>query len=53
MHVVEDIYLDFSLQRFRIKSTYIPEFTASDYLRPGEGMYIGSITSSTTAGDKL
>ena len=25
--------------------------TASDYLRPGEGMYIGSITSSTTAGE--
>ena len=47
--IVEDIYLVSRSSAPHKVNLYLS--TASDYLRPGEGMYIGSITSSTTAGE--
>ena len=47
--IVEDIYLVSRSSASHKVNLYLS--TASDYLRPGEGMYIGSITSSTTAGE--
>ena len=47
--VVEDIYLISRSSAPHKVNLYLS--TASDYLRPGEGMYIGSITSSTTSGE--
>ena len=47
--IVEDIYLVSRSSASHKVNLYLS--TASDYLRPGEGMYIGSITSSTTSGE--
>ena len=49
--IVEDIYLVSRSSASHKVNLYLS--TASDYLRPGEGMYIGSITSSTTAGESV
>ena len=47
--IIEDLYLVSRSTAPHKVNLYLS--TASDYLRPGEGMYIGSITSSTTAGE--
>ena len=47
--IVEDIYLISRSSAPHKVNMYLS--SASDYLRPGEGMYVGSITSSTTAGE--
>ena len=49
--IVEDIYLVSRSSAPHKVNLYLS--TASDYLRPGEGMYIGSITSSTTEGEAV
>lgn len=47
--IIEDIYLIARSTTPHKVNLYIS--TANDYLRPGEGAYIGSVTSATTAGD--
>ena len=47
--IIEDLYLVSRSSASHKVNLYLS--TASDYLRPGEGMYIGSITSSTTEGE--
>ena len=47
--IIEDIYLISRSSAPHKVNMYLSN--ASDYLRPGEGMYVGSITSSTTAGE--
>ena len=49
--VVEDLY---TISRTGTTTAYTVLFyvsTALDYLRPGEGVYIGKVESATTAGD--
>ena len=47
--IIEDLYLVSRSSAPHKVNLYMS--TAADYLRPGEGMYIGSITSSTTEGE--
>lgn len=47
--IIEDIYLVSRSSAAHKVNLYIS--TSNDYLRPNEGVYIGSITSATTAGD--
>ena len=50
--IVEDLY---AIARTATSAAYTVLFylsTSVDYLRPGEGIFLGSVETSTTAGDK-
>lgn len=50
--IVEDLY---AISRTSASAAYTVLFylsSSTDYLRPGEGVYLGKIETSTTAGDK-